>query len=499
MKYDFHTIVIGAGSAGLVTAGILANLGAKVALIEKNRMGGDCLNTGCVPSKTLLYHGDKGFHSLKKNFPKEEYFEEIMDKVHRTIEKIAPHDSKERFENMGVTVLKGRARLLDAHQVEISLNDVFKNNGENRPQEEAIEKKQIISGKYLVIATGSKPRLPKLDGLEKIPYLTNENLFSLKKLPKKLLIWGAGPISMEMGQAFEKLGSEVVIISRGHELFKKDEPEVHSVMEKSLKKEGISFYFGYNPVKIEKLKGKDEKSKDSLSLMLRNRETGKEEAVIGDHFLIALGRVPSTEYLGIENAEIEVDEKGYVKVNEYLQTSKKNIYACGDIIGSYQFTHMSGYEAAVVAKNILLPFNLKREYEKVVWTTYTKPQVAHSGYTEASAKEAGKFGKTLMKSFNDVDRSMIEEDQEGFVKIILDRKGRIIGGTVVSRDAGEMITMVSLAISKKLKPKGFQKIIYPYPTKSEIFKDLAVDDLKDSAKPWQRKLLKCWLQQSIRQ
>lgn len=496
MKYDFHTIVIGAGSAGLSAASILANLGAKVALIEKNKMGGDCLNTGCVPSKTLLYHAEKGFHSLKENSQKEEYFEEIIDKVHRTIEKIAPHDSKERFENMGVTVFKGRTRLLDAHQVEISLMEVFENKAANRAQGADNEKKRIISGKYLVIATGSKPRVPKLDGLEKIPYLTNENLFSLKNLPKKLLIWGAGPISMEMGQAFRKLGSEVVIISRGHALFKKDEPEVHSVMEKSLKKEGISFYFGYEPVKIEMLKGKDENNEDSLNLMLRNRETGKEQNVSGDQFLIALGRKAFTDNLGLENAEIEVDEKGYVKVNEYLQTSKKNIYACGDIIGSYQFTHMSGYEAEVVAKNILLPFNLKRDYEKVAWTTYTNPQVAHSGYTEASAKKAGKFGKKLMKSFNDVDRSMIEEDQEGFVKIILDRKGRIIGGTVVSRDAGEMIAMVSLAISKKMKPKAFQKILYPYPTKSEIFKNLAVDDLKDSAKPWQREIIKKWLQRS---
>ncbi len=494
MKYDFHTIVIGAGSAGLVTAGILANLGAKVALIEKNKMGGDCLNTGCVPSKSLLYHAEKGFQCSKNPSQKEAYFQEVMERVKKTIGKIAPHDSKERFKNMGVTVLKGTAKLMDAHQVEIALNEIFENKVTKEPDEEGKEKKRRISGKYLVIATGSKPRVPELEGLESISYLTNENLFSLHKLPKKLLIWGGGPISMEMGQAFRKLGSEVVIISRGYELFKKDEPEVHSVMEKTLKKEGIFFNFGYDPVKIKKFEEKDEKDGASFNLTIRNRDTGKEESLSGDQLLIALGRVPAAENLGLENAGVETDQKGYIKVNKYLQTSKKNIFACGDSIGGYQFTHMSGYEAEVVAKNILLPINLKVDYKKVTWTTYTKPQVAHSGYTEASAKEAGKFGKVLMKSFEDVDRSMIEEDCEGFTKLILDKKGRIIGGTVVSGDAGEMISLVSMAISKKMKSGDFQKIIYPYPTKSEVFKDLAVDELKDSAKPWQRKLIKKWLQ-----
>ncbi len=491
MKYDFHTIVIGAGSAGLVTAGILANLGAKVALIEKNKMGGDCLNTGCVPSKTLLYHGDKGFHSRKENSQKEEYFEEIMDKVHRTIEKIAPHDSKERFENMGVTVLKGRARLLDVHQVEISLIDAFINNGAKSPQAEAKEKKRIISGKYVVIATGSKPRVPKLDGLENISYLTNENLFSLKKPPKKLLIWGAGPISMEMGQAFQKLGSEVVIISRSHRLFKKDEPEVHPLMKEILETEGLHFYFGYDPLKI---RVSDETAgKSKFNLIIRNRKTGEEKPLEGDQFLIALGRVPSTENLGLEKGGVKVDARGYVKVNQYLQTSNKSIYACGDVLGDYQFTHMAGYEAEIVARNLLSPIKTKADYSKVVWSTYTTPQVAHSGYTETSAKDAGQLGKALVKTFEEVDKNIIDKDTKGFVKLILNPRDRVIGGTVVSREAGEMIGMVSLAISKKMKVSSFQNLIYSYPTKSEIFKSLAVDNLQHSVKPWQRNLLKKWL------
>ncbi|NBG87828.1 dihydrolipoyl dehydrogenase family protein [Isachenkonia alkalipeptolytica] len=467
MKYDFHTIVIGAGSAGLMTAGILTNLGAKVALIEKNKMGGDCLNTGCVPSKSLLYRVEKGAD-----------FSEMMNQIQQTIEKIAPHDSVERFENMGVSVLKGSGKLLDDHRVEVVLNE---SDGPHR----------VISGKNIVLATGSKPRIPELDGLQRIPYLTNENLFSMEELPKRFIIWGGGPISMEIGQAFGKLGSEVVIISRGRHLFKRDEPEVDPVMKDILAKEGIRFYLGYEPVKIRET-AENQGEKD-FNLTLRNRNTGEEKELTGDKFLIALGRISSTEGLGLKNGGVEVNEKGYVKVNKHLQTSTKNIYACGDVVGEYQFTHMGGYEAEIVSKNLLLPIQAKADYSKAVWTTYTKPQVAHSGFTEASAKKGGKLGKPLYKSFEEVDRSIIEEDRKGFVKIILDRKGRIIGGTIVSNEAGEMIGMVSLAINKKMKLSAFQSLIYAYPTKSEIYKSLAVDHLQDSVRPWQRKLLKKWL------
>jgi len=472
MRYDFHTIVIGAGSAGLMTAGILAKLGAKVALVEKNRMGGDCLNTGCVPSKSLLYQAEK-----------QGVYHDVIKHIHQTIEKIAPHDSIDRFESMGVTVLKGSAKLLDGHRVEVELKEQDGNL-------------QVITGKNIVLATGSKPRVPELEGLKDIFYLTNESLFSMEKLPKRFIIWGGGPISMEIGQAFRKLGSEVVIISRGHRLFKKDEPEVHPLMKEILETEGIAFFFGYEPIKISATE--ESPVNANFNLKIRNRKTGEEKLLEGDRFLIALGRVSSTENLGLENGGVKVDKRGYVTVNEHLQTSSKNIYACGDVVGNYQFTHMAGYEAEIVSKNLLLPIQIKADYSKAVWTTYTKPQVAHSGYTEAKAKDTGKFGKTLIKTFEDVDRSIIEEDTRGFVKIILDRKGRVIGGTVVSNEAGEMIGMISLAISNKMRLSAFQRLIYSYPTKSEIFKSLAVDNLQDSVSPWQRNLLGKWLSRWIR-
>jgi len=486
MKFDFHTIVIGAGSAGLMTAGILSNLGATVALIEKNKMGGDCLNTGCVPSKALLYHAEnQRKYSFGSHDAETEAFSNVMKGIHHTIDQIAPHDSVERFEEMGVNVFEGHGKLLDPHRVEVAF---YKGK-----QMETIE----LTGKNIVIATGSRPRVPDLEGLSTISYLTNETLFHLEKLPERLVIWGGGPISMEIGQAFSRLGSDVSVILRGNRLFKKDEPEVHEVMKDLLEKDGITFYFGYEPMAIRKMEKENKAVHEQFQILMKQRETGVEKSITADRLLLALGREATTENLGLENAGVERDQRDYVKVNRHLQTSRKNIFACGDILGDFQFTHMAGYEAEIVTRNLMLPVKTKAEYSKAVWTTYTKPQVAHSGHTETSAKEAGKLGKVLVKSSQDVDRSMIEGDTAGFAKLILDRRGRIIGGTIVSNEAGEMITGVSLAIRKKLKLGAFQSLIYSYPTKSEIFKALAVDNLQDSVKPWQRNLIKKWLGRSI--
>ncbi len=268
-------------------------------------------------------------------------------------------------------------------------------------------------------------------------------------------------------------------------------------MKDLLEKDGITIYFGYEPMAITKTEIGSKAVHEQFQLLMKQRETGVEKSITGDQLLLALGREATYENLGLENAGVEVDQRGYVKVNEHLQTSQKNIYACGDVLGSYQFTHMAGYEAEIVTRNLILPIKAKAEYSKAVWTTYTKPQVAHSGHTEASAKKAGRLGKVLVKSFQDVDRSMIEGDTAGFAKLILDRRGKIIGGTIVSNEAGEMIAAVSLAMRKKLKLGAFQSLIYSYPTKAEIFKALAVDNLQDSVKPWQRNLIKKWLGRPI--
>jgi len=469
MLYDYHVIVIGGGSAGLVTAGGAAALGAKVALIEENLMGGDCLNTGCVPSKSLLasaHLADRIRHSNSLGLEASlnpVSLKKVMTRVHNVIASIAPHDSVERFQSMGVEVIQEKGTLLDAHTVQAG----------NR----------TLSARHIVIASGSEPQVPKLEGLDEISYLTNENVFSLETLPEHLMIWGAGPIAMEIGQAFVQLGSRVSVILRGSQLFKKDEPEVSTLMKGWLAGDGIQFYYQHNITSVAREENK-------IRLNLENLKDHNPETVTGDAFLIALGRQPVSAGIGLEAAGVNIDNRGFVLVNEKLQTSQPNIYACGDIAGPYQFTHMAGYQAGTVVQNLFFPLKKKVNYRHVVWTTYTSPQVAHAGHTEASAKEAGLLGTVITQPFQDIDRAIIDEDRGGLLKLVLDQRKRVIGATLVCEQAGEMMPLASLAIVNKMKLSGFSKLIFAYPSKSEVFQAAALSQLKESFKPWQKKLFK---------
>ena len=467
MEQEYHVIVIGGGSAGLVTAGGAAVLGAKVALIEGGQMGGDCLNTGCVPSKALLgsahlaqrirQSSTMGLESSLGHVQ----MKNVMERVQKIIAEIAPHDSVERFESMGVEVIKAHGKLLDAHTVQAG--------------------GRTLRGKKIVIATGSGPLIPTLEGLDKVDYLTNENLFNVKTLPEHLMIWGAGPMAMEIGQAFAHLGSQVTVILRGHQLFKKDEPEVANIMENRLKADGIQFFFGHDITGVSQ-----DGTQISLSLKAKKKDTPS--TLKGDAFLIALGRQPASAGMGLEAAGVNTDKRGFVVVNEALQTSQPHIYACGDIAGPYLFTHMAGYQAGIVVRNLFLPLKKKAEYRQVTWTTYTSPQVAHVGYTEETAKATGLLGSVITHSFHDIDRAIIDDDREGFLKLVLNKKKRVIGATLVCEQAGEMINLASLAIAKKLKVSAFMGFIYPYPSKSEIFNGAALSQLKETFTPWQKKL-----------
>ena len=477
MSSEYHVIVIGGGSAGLVTAGGAAALGAKVALLEGNEMGGDCLNTGCVPSKSLLasaHLADRIRQSEERGLDGSlapVNLEKVMNRVHRVIGEIAPHDSVERFQSMGVEVLRTHGRLLDAHTVQAG--------------------DRVLTGKNIVIAAGSGPQIPGLEGLEKVDYLTNETLFTLTKLPEHLMIWGAGPIAMEIGQAFVHLGSRVTVILRGQELFKKDEPEVGDIMARKLEADGIRFRYGHDITGVSQEGKRIKLSLQEVSNHTSTHHTSTHHTTSlleGDAFLIALGRRPASAGMGLEAAGVKTDRRGFVVVNEALQTSQPHIYACGDIAGPYQFTHMAGYQAGIVVRNLFLPLKKKVDYRHVVWTTYTSPQAAHAGYTEETAKETGLLGSVITHPFREVDRAVIEDDREGFLKLVLDRKKRVIGATLVCEQAGEMISLASLAIVKKLKVSDFMNIIYAYPSKSEIFGGAALTQLKDSFKPWQKKL-----------
>ncbi|MDW7660953.1 MAG: FAD-dependent oxidoreductase [Bacillota bacterium] len=467
MKFDFDLIVIGAGSGGLVVASGAAALGAKVALIESDKMGGDCLNSGCVPSKTFL----KSAH-LAKTIKDSSSFgitttiedismKKIMNRVHSVIDSIAPHDSKERYEGLGVKVISGKGVLVDSHHVKVN--------------------EELLSTKTIVISTGSQPFVPEIKGLDQIDYLTNRNVFDLTDSPDHLIVLGGGPIGLELGQGFKNLGSKVTIIDHNSSLFNKDEPEVGPIMEKVLKEDGVKLELSSNIIEVSKNNG-------LITVTIQN--DGVQKQIVGDQLLVSLGRAPSTNGLGLEKLGIELSSRGYIITDNQLRTNIKNIYACGDVTGPYQFTHMAGYQAGIVIRNSIFHLRAKLDYTAVPWTTYTSPEVAHVGHTEASAKKSAQFKKSLIVPLIGNDRAKAENDSIGFLKLIIGTKGKLIGATLVGDKAGEMIPVASLAIKNKMKPNVFMGMIFSYPTESEIFKTAALSDLKDSVKPWQLNLIK---------
>ncbi len=463
MKYSYDIAILGAGSGGLVVASAAAGMGARVLLVENNKMGGDCLNYGCVPSKTFL----KSTHLAKSQKNSHRYglestgfqvsIKSIMDRVRSVIKEIEPHDSKERFEALGVDVVFG--------------------NGRVSSQNSLIVDGKEYTTKRIVIATGSTAAVRPITGLDQVPFYTNETIFDLDYLPKNLVVLGGGPIGLELGQGFSNLGSDVSIIDRSTSLFSKDEPEVAPILEKVLTEDGVNLYL------------------KSEILEVTNNEViitqyGKEKIIPFDTLLVSLGRVPNTSNLGLEDVGVKLDKKGFIITDKKLRTNVKSIYACGDVTGGHLFTHSASYEAGIVVRNALIgPFSNKANYH-MAWTTYTSPGVAHVGCLEAEAKKDGIFGNSLMLGIAANDRSKAEDDRDGFVKVVLDKKRRLIGATIVSEVAGEMLPIFSLMVTQKQKLSKVMSIIYQYPIQGEILKSLALMDFKASVKPWQTNLIR---------
>jgi len=467
MKLDYDLVVIGAGSGGLVVASGSASLGAKVVLIENEKMGGDCLNSGCVPSKSFL----KGAH-LAKDLKgaglfgldlqlNDVHIEKLMGRVQDVISSIKPHDSVERYEGLGVDVILGHGELLDPHHVKVG--------------------EKVFSTKNIVISSGSQPYIPPIKGLDQVPYLTNRNIFNMTTQPKHLIVLGAGPIGLELGQGFRHLGSDVTIIDQNSNLFVKDEPEVGPLMEDILVQDGVCLYLETKIIEIQK-------NNTQISVIIE--KNGRREAIVGDALLVSLGRSPVTEGLGLEKVGIKVNQRGYIITNSKLQTNFRNIYACGDVTGPFQFTHMAGYQAGIVIRNSIFHIGAKLDYSAVPWTTYTKPEVAHVGHTEITAKKADLFKKSILVPLGENDRARAENDVNGFLKLIISKNNKLIGATLVGEKAGEMIPVATLAIRQKLKVSAFLDLIFSYPTEAEIFKTAALKSLKDSVKPWQSKIIK---------
>ncbi len=466
MKREYDLIILGAGSAGLVAAATAVGMGASVLLVENRKMGGDCLNYGCVPSKTFLSSSHL-VKELKEGESKgvkfssvEVSLKAVMERVASVIAEIAPHDSKERFEKLGVDVEFGKGVIISSTSVKVH--------------------DEIFQSKKILIATGSSAFVPSIQGLEGIAYYTNETIFSLSELPKKMIVLGAGPIGLELGQGFAHLGSEVHVIDRSKKLFKKDAEEVSEIMTKVLSEE-LNLHMNSEILGVAK--GEDE-------IVVTIKEEGKITAVSGDVLLIALGRVPNTNGIGLEEVGVKQDKRGFIVTDEKLRSSVKTIYACGDVIGGYLFTHAASYEASVAVKNALIAPIFNRSYRNMAWTTYTLPEVAHVGMMEREAKEKGIFGVAYQLKIDENDRAKAEEDRVGYIKVVLDKKKRVIGGTIVGKKAGEMLPVLSLMIVKKMALTEALGIIYQYPIQGEIIKSLAIQDFKKSVKPWQLSLMK---------
>ncbi len=466
MKFTYDIAVLGAGSAGLVVASASATVGAKVLLIENALMGGDCLNYGCVPSKSFLHgaHLAGSMKSAKKYgvFADEQSADvsRLMNYVKSVVAGIAPHDSVERFTSLGVDVKLGNAVLEDKHTLNL--------NGEK------------LTAKSIVIATGSTAFVAPIQGLSEVSYYTNHNIFEMKTLPKSLAILGGGPIGLELGQGFAQLGVEVHIIDMNDKLFTKDEPEVFDVMEEKLKSDGINLCLGSSIERVEKTES---------GIKIHCKKEGKEIFVEAEELLVSMGRVPNSKNLGLEAVGVALNPRGYVQTNDKLQTSVDNIFACGDVTGPYLFTHSAGYQAGIVVQNAVFGLSAKVNYANIAWSTYTSPEVAHVGILEKEAVDKGLHIETVFVPMEGNDRARAEDDTKGFLKMILSDKGVVLGATIVAEHAGELIATAALAVSSHMNISAFNSVILPYPTKAEVYKKAATEFRKAHVAKWQKKLL----------
>ena len=450
-EYDYDIGIIGGGAAGLTVASGAAQLGARTLLVEKEQdLGGDCLHYGCVPSKTLIktahvYHSMK--NAGKYGLPRVDIpavdFRQVAERIQSVISVIQKHDSEERFCDLGVKVAFGEAAFTDEHTIAL--------NGEPR------------SARNWVVATGSSPAIPPIEGLDTVSHITNKEIFYLDHLPESMIILGAGPIGIEMAQAFNRLGTHVTVINRSNQILKKEDADMAETVRSVMESEGVDFLLNAAIEMVRDLGNSREvviKRPDGGSVRLR-----------AETILVAMGRSPNTSGLGLE--KIGVLDGGAVKVDNRLRTNLKHIYAAGDVCGGYQFTHAAGYEGGIVVSNAIFRLPRKVDYTFLPWCTYTDPELASIGMNEKTAGAAGIDCKVWVEEFKDNDRSLAEGEKEGRIKMILDGKEKPIGVQILGPRAGDLLSEWVAMLNGKVRLSTLASAVHPYPTLGEINKKVA--------------------------
>src|SRR5213596_873324 len=479
----YNVVVIGAGTAGLVAAAGTAGLGGRVALVERNLMGGDCLNFGCVPSKALISSArliQRIRESEKWGLDRQEpqfAFEKVFQRMRARRAKISPNDSQERFESLGVNVFRGEARFVSPHEVEV--------NG------------QKLRAKNFVIATGSRAVIPKIEGIDDVPYFTNETIFDdLKAKPESMIVLGGGPIGCELAQTFRRLGVQVTIVQRGDQLLPREDRDVAEFLECCLINEGVRI------IKNADAHSVATSGAGKVALQLLDRQSGRvaERTFFADALLVAIGRTPNFRSLDLKSVGVDVSERE-VRVNDYLQTSQRHIYAIGDVIGPFLFTHMADAQARVVVRNIVVPFQFlrqKMDYSLVPWCTYVDPEVAHVGLGEKEAKRKNIDYDLFIVPLEDVDRAVVESEEAGFAKILTTKgKDKILGATIVAPHAGDLLHEFVLAMNAKVGLGKIASMIHAYPTFAELARKAGDKYNKTRLTPRAKKIF-TWLYERAR-
>lgn len=455
---NYDLIVIGAGSGGISSAILGNNLGKKVALVEKEKIGGDCTWYGCVPSKALIKASEVAHHvntlekyGLQLSGDYKLDGKKVMDHVRAIRDKVYEEETPEVFREMGIDVYIGSAKFMDAHHIQID--------------------DKILSSKKFVISTGSSPVVPPIDGIQNIPYLTNETLFELEDLPESMVIIGGGPIGTEMASAFAKLGVKITQVEMANHILFKEEKQLAEILMKQMEKHGVTVLCKTKATRFSKKNKK-------IIVTIENEHV---EEVETDAVLLSVGRKPNVNGLDLENAGVEYSSKG-IAVNAKLQTSASHIYAIGDVIGSYQFSHIAEYHAGIAVPNALLPLPVKRKvnYENIVWTTFTDPEFARGGLTEAEAQERyGDKIKVYTFDYTKVDRAKTDLTTSGMSKFITDKKGKLLGIHIIGERAGELLHEAQLAKSMGIPFHKIQSMVHVYPTYGDLVKRPAVSAYVD--------------------